>query len=113
MAGAEYIEIISALVAIGALILAVWTNNKAAKRADVSALQETICTLQVENKRLSEKILRIEGINEERGLRITGLEVLLREATAGRIERSQYIRVLESDNDALRIKIKALEKEIP
>ncbi len=113
MAGEYTVEIISALVAVGALILAIWTNTRAAKRADIDALQETICILQVENKRLSEKVLRLEAINDERGLRISGLEINLREATQGRVERMQYIGVLEKDNAALRDRIKALEKEIP
>lgn len=113
MAGVDYIGIITALVAVGALLLAVWTNQKAARRGDVQSLQEVIDCLQEENKRLSDKVLRLEAINEERSLRISALEITLREATQGRVERTQYIRVLESDNEALRAKVKALEKEIP
>ena len=113
MTGTEIIQLITILVAVASVVISALTNRAAARKADLSGLQDTVCTLQAENKRLSEKVLRLEAINEERALRISALEITLREATQGRVERTQYIRVLESDNDALRAKVKALEKEIP
>ena len=99
------IHVLEGLAVIAAVVISALTSRRAANKADLDGLQETIMVLQTENKRLSEKVLRLEIVIEERDKRVSMLESNLRDATQGRVERTQYTRQLEAQVEELQSRL--------
>lgn len=109
------IEAIIALVGAGtAMIIALnslWATRNSATKQELVSLRETIELLQVENKRLQDRVKELEQRNAAQDAAAVCMQDKVRLLDTENLAMSRQIKTLENEKSQLVIKVDSLERD--